>query len=77
METVKINLNQTEKIKKFIQVARSFESDIDVFTQTSHIDGKSIMGLFTIDLSNNTYAKIISNNPEECNAFVEKMKEFM
>ena len=29
METVKINLNQTEKIKKFIQVARSFESDID------------------------------------------------
>lgn len=77
METVKINLKQTDKIKQFINVARSFESDIDLFTQTAHIDGKSIMGLFTIDLANDTYVRIISDDPYECCLFKEKMKEFM
>lgn len=74
---VKINLNNTEKIKKFINVARSFVSDIDVVTNRATVDGKSILGLFALDLSGDTCAKIISDNAEEIKKFNDVMEEFV
>ena len=53
MTTVKINLNNTNKIKDFVNAARSFESDINVRNERTLIDGKSVLGLFDLDLSRN------------------------
>lgn len=76
-EKIKIRLNKTENIRKFTQVARSFSSDIDVMNDKTCIDGKSILGLFTLDLSKTAYAKIISDNKDEIRRFNEVMKEFV
>lgn len=73
---IKINLNNTERIKRFIQVARGFVSDIDIITDRTCIDGKSILGLYALDLSQNVYARIISDNTTEIRQFDAAMEEF-
>ena len=37
---IRINLNNIDDIKKFIKVATSFMSDIDVITERTVVDGK-------------------------------------
>lgn len=73
---IKINLNDTKTIKKFISVVRSFDFDVDVMTERSLIDGKSILGLFSLDLSGDIYVKIISDDVEEIRKFETAMEEF-
>ena len=73
---VKINLNGIDDIKKFIQIARKFDSDIDIKTDRAHVDGKSIMALFALDLTQDTYVEIISDDIMEIRVFCEKMEAF-
>lgn len=73
---IKINLGTVDKVKNFINVARRFMSDIDVMTDRACIDGKSILGLYALDLSQNTYVRIISDDKEEISKFNAAMEEF-
>lgn len=73
---IKINLNSSEKILNFINKINKFESDIDVITDRSVVDAKSIIGLYATDLSGNTYVKIISSDYEEIERFRLAMEEF-
>lgn len=47
----KIKLDTFDKIKKFINIVQKFESDIDLVSGRYVIDAKSIMGIFSLDLS--------------------------
>ena len=62
---IRINLNNIDDIKKFIKVATSFVSDIDVITERTVVDGKSILALLSLDLSQDIYVRIISDNIAE------------
>lgn len=73
---IKINLNSTDSIKRFIQVARSFMSDIDIMTDRACLDAKSILGIYSLDLSGNVYVRIISDNVSENRKFDAAMEEF-
>lgn len=74
---IKINLNDIEKTKKFIQVVRGFISDVNIMTTNSKkIDAKSILGVFELSLDKDTYVEIISDNIEECRRFDAAMEEF-
>lgn len=74
---ITIKLNEMCKIKRFTQVVSSFESDVDLIKGRYVIDGKSTMGLFTLDLSEPVDVRIYTENREEENNFIEAMKEFM
>lgn len=77
MEKVKIKLKDFTVTKEFSSVVRAFASDVDVITARTVFDAKSIMGLFSVDLSgDDVCARIISDDPEECQKFVEAMKQF-
>lgn len=76
MTTVKINLNNTNKIKDFVNAARNFESDINVRNERTLIDGKSVLGLFDLDLSRNVYADLISDDENEIFRFKTVMEAF-
>ncbi len=76
MTTVKINLNNTNKIKDFVNAASSFESDINVRNERTLIDGKSVLGLFDLDLSRNVYADLISDDENEIFRFKTVMEAF-
>ena len=73
---IKIKLDTAEKIKRFLQVTRSFMSDIDVMTDRAIVDGKSILGVYALNLSEDTYARIISDDVIECRNFDAAMEEF-
>lgn len=73
---IRINLNNVDDIKKFIKVATSFMSDIDVITERTVVDGKSILALLSLDLSQDIYVRIISDNIAENRNFDAAMEEF-
>ena len=73
---IKVNLNKPEVVKRFLQVARTFLSDIDIMTESAVLDAKSIMGVYALDLSKDMYVRIISDDVEECRRFDASMEEF-
>lgn len=51
MKTVKICLNSIDKVKAFVNEITKFDSDFDLVSGRYVIDAKSIMGIFSLDLS--------------------------
>ena len=51
MTTVQISLNSIEKVKSFVNHVTRFDSDFDLVSGRYVIDAKSIMGIFSLDLS--------------------------
>ncbi|MGN0383558.1 MAG: HPr family phosphocarrier protein [Eubacterium sp.] len=51
MKTVTISLNSIDKVKSFVNDITKFNSDFDLVSGRYVIDAKSIMGIFSLDLS--------------------------
>ena len=51
MKTVQISLNSIDKVKAFVNAIAQFEYDFDLISGRYVIDAKSIMGIFSLDLS--------------------------
>ena len=51
MKTVQISLNSIDKVKSFVNVISKFDNDFDLVSGRYVIDAKSIMGIFSLDLS--------------------------
>lgn len=51
MKTVKISLNSIDKVKTFVNDITKFQTDFDLVSGRYVIDAKSIMGIFSLDLS--------------------------
>ncbi len=49
--TVKVSLNSIEKVKRFVEIINQYDSDFDLVSGRYVIDAKSIMGIFSLDLS--------------------------
>ena len=74
--TIRINLNKVEDIYKYHYVVTTFASDIDVISGSTVIDGKSLLGLYTLDLSKTVETRIITDNEEERRRFDSEMEAF-
>ena len=51
MKTVKISLNSIDKVKAFVNDISKYDFDFDLVSGRYVIDAKSIMGIFSLDLS--------------------------
>ncbi len=51
MKTVKISLNSIDKVKSFVNEITKYDNDFDLVSGRYVIDAKSIMGIFSLDLS--------------------------
>lgn len=51
MKTVQITLNSIDKVKSFVNDITKFDHDFDLVSGRYVIDAKSIMGIFSLDLS--------------------------
>ena len=51
MKTVKISLNSIDKVKSFVNDITKFDYDFHLVSGRYVIDAKSIMGIFSLDLS--------------------------
>lgn len=51
MKTVKININTINDVKNFVSIVSRCDFDVDIVSGRYAIDAKSIMGIFSLDLS--------------------------
>ena len=51
MKTVQIFLNSIDKVKSFVNDISKFDYDFDLVSGRYVVDAKSIMGIFSLDLS--------------------------
>lgn len=72
-----IRLNTLEKVKLFTNVANKFNSDIDILRGRYVIDGKSVLGIYTVDLTKPIKVRINSDDKAEIARFDEKMEQFL
>ena len=76
MKTVLISLNSIDKVKSFVNEITKFDYDFDLVSGRYVIDAKSIMGIFSLDLSKpielNSHAS--DSNLDE---ILEKLKDYV
>ena len=75
MKTVKISLNSIDKVKSFVNEITKLDSDFDLVSGRYVIDAKSIMGIFSLDLSNTIDLNIHSET--EIDAILETLKPYI
>lgn len=71
-----LKLNTIDKVQKFVKIVNEFDSDIDVIKGRYVIDGKSIMGLFSVNLLEPLLVKINTEDEKEIKIFNNVMEEF-
>lgn len=78
MKDIQINLNTIEKVKKFVGEITKTPCDCDIVSESSRyiIDAKSIMGIFSLDLSKTLTLKIHTEDPTMIAAVEENIAEF-
>ena len=67
MTTVTISLQAINDVKEFVNIVMRFDFDVDLVSGRYAIDAKSIMGIFSLDLS----------KPIELHAHTDDAKEFL
>ena len=73
MHRENIMLPDIETIKKFVTFANRFEFPVTLFSDKYRINGKSIMGIFGLDLTKPLEVEVDENYPSE---FKEQLKAF-
>ncbi len=75
MKTVQISLNSIDKVKSFVNEISKFDNDFDLVSGRYVIDAKSIMGIFSLDLSKPINLNIHAD--ENMNAILEAIKPYV
>ncbi|MBE7021173.1 MAG: HPr family phosphocarrier protein [Ruminococcaceae bacterium] len=73
MKEIKVSLNTITNVKKFVNMVSMYDCDIDLVTERYIVDAKSIMGIFSLDLSKPMTLRIHS---DECDNIIADLKEF-
>ena len=75
MKTSQISLNSIDKVKSFVGAISKFDNDFDLVSGRYVIDAKSIMGIFSLDLSKPIDLSIHADGPE-LEAVLEVLKDY-
>ena len=74
MKTTTIMLNTINDVKLFVNTVAKYDFDVDLVSGRYVIDAKSIMGIFSLDLSKPIQLEAHS---DDCDAFFEEIKDFI
>lgn len=74
MRTVKVNINSIEKVKSFVNTVSTFNAEFDLISGRFVIDAKSIMGIFSLDLSKPITLNIYNDDDD---SIMESLKPFI
>ena len=70
-----VSLNSVDKVKRFVSVTAGFDTEIDVVSGRYVIDGKSFMGIFSMDLSKPLLVRVHENG-ERAEQIMKMFQEF-
>ena len=64
MKAVTIMLNTVNDVKQFVNIVAKFDFDIDLVSGRYAVDAKSIMGIFSLDISKPIELQAHTDNAE-------------
>ena len=73
MKSVKISLEMAQKVKEFVSITQDCSYEILLKSGKYAVDAKSILGIFSLDLSQPLTVEIYS---DDCADLLEKLKKF-
>ena len=78
MKSVQIFLQMASQVKKFVTIVQDYPFDIDLRSDRYVVDAKSILGIFSLDLSKPINVEIHASNEQqaECDKLIEEISEF-
>ena len=76
MKTVNVSLNSIDKVKDFVNEVAKYNAEFDLVSGRYVIDAKSIMGIFSLDLSKPIELNIHSEE-DNIDDIVESLKPFI
>lgn len=76
MKVTEIKLTTLEDLREFVAICTCYEEDIDVISGRYTIDGKSIMGLMSINLQQNIKVLINTSDVKVQDRFFSEIQKF-
>lgn len=74
MTTFNLLLSSINDVKDFVNIVSKYDFDVDLTSGRYVIDAKSIMGIFSLDLSKPIKVEIHS---DDCDSFVQELDRFI
>lgn len=74
MKSVKISLSMAENVKKFVSIVNSYPYDLDLRSGRYLIDAKSLLGIFSLDLSKPVVLEVQEDN---CDDLLKDLESFI
>ncbi len=74
MTTFNLLLSSINDVKDFVNIVSRYDFDVDLTSGRYVVDAKSIMGIFSLDLSKPIKVEVQS---DDCDEFLEALKRFI
>ena len=74
MKSIKISLEMAQKVKELVSITQDCPYEILLKSGKYVVDAKSILGIFSLDLSQPLSVEIYS---DDCAELLEKLKKFI
>ena len=73
---VTILLKNMDNVENFVKITNKFNFDIDVIGGKRIVNGKSVLGLLTLDLTSPLSVILNTNKSNEINEFINLINDF-
>lgn len=73
MKSVTISLTEAELVKSFVNIVNQYDFEMDLRSGRFVVDAKSILGIFSLNLSAPLTLEIHSDS---CDALIKDLKKF-
>ena len=73
MKSIKISLEMAQKVKEFVNITQNYAEEILLKSGKYIVDAKSILGIFSLDLSQPLTVEVYSDN---CDELLAQLKKF-
>lgn len=72
---MKVKLTTIDDVKNFCNLACQLESDVFLKSNRYVVDGKSLMGIFSLSLDKMVEMEIVSRDDREIDSFLSQLSE--
>ena len=76
MKTLNILLNSMNDVRIFVNIVNKYEFDVDLTSGRYVVDAKSILGIYSLDLSKAIMVNVHADD-EAAQKFIDEIKDFI
>ncbi len=74
MKVISIRLTEINQVREFVELTSKCEFDVDLVSDRYTVDAKSLLGIYSLNLSNPLQVVMYGDNTEDFEKALEKYK---